>query len=136
MNDFLRTLLIAVIPAIITSLGAYFIAAKNFRTSIETLEETNRHDIDRLMEQHKLDIDALKEKHRMDLESKEKGHTYKLEIMQKEHENELIKNSKSNENQVMFGALGGFFQEVIKDPTKLDDLMKLKEKTEQFKKKK
>ena len=135
MKDFIDTLLIAIIPALITAVGAYFVAVKNFKASIKTIEENNQHEINRLMEQHKLDINSLKEKHKLEMESKEKDHAFKLEIMQKEHENELIKNSKSSENGVMFGALGGLIQDVIKDPSKLDDLMKLKEKAEQLKKK-
>lgn len=135
MEEFIVTILIAAIPAIISSIGTYFAASKNFKTSLATLEESNRHDIERLMEQNRLDIDALKEKHKMELENKEKDHLYKLEIMEKEHENELIKNSKSSENQVMFGAIGGLFQEVLKDPSRMDDLMKLKEKAEQMKQK-
>ena len=135
MSEFIKTLLIGVIPAVITSLGAYLIAVKNFKSSLKTVQVNNKHDLDKLMEQHKLDIDGLKEKHKLEIESKEKDHVHKLEIMQKEHENELIKNSKSSENGVMFGALGGLIQDVIKDPSKLDDLMRLKEKAEQLKKK-
>ena len=135
MNEFIKTLLIASIPAIVTSVGALLISAKTAKDSIRTLKENNKHEINRLMEQHKLDIESLKEQHDLDLISKEKDHAHKLEIMQKEHENNLIRQSKNSENQAMFGALSGLLTEVINNPNKMDELAELQKKAEQLKNK-
>ena len=61
MDEFLKTLLVACIPSIITGIVTYFVAHKNASSQINIVKEQNRHDIDKLMEQHKIDIDSLKE---------------------------------------------------------------------------
>ena len=60
--DFIKTLLISCIPAIITGAVTYLVAYKNSIAQIKVVEEQNKHDLDKLMEQHKIDIDSLKKK--------------------------------------------------------------------------
>lgn len=136
MNEFINTLLIAVIPAIVAFLGAYLISIRNYKSSIKNIQANNKHEIERLMEQHKLDIDSIKEKHKLEMESKEKDHVHKLEIIEKEHRNEIARAQTSDGSQMAMDVLGGMLKGVIDNPDKLDNLMKLKEKAEQLKKNK
>ena len=57
--DFIKTLLISCIPAIITGAVTYLVAYKNATAQIKVIEEQNKHDLDKLMEQHKIDIDDV-----------------------------------------------------------------------------
>ena len=83
MNDFLQTLLIACIPAVVTGIVSYLVAHKNASSQVKIVQEQNEHDIKKLMEQHKVDIDSLKEKYRLEAEEKDREHVRKLELMQK-----------------------------------------------------
>lgn len=91
MVEFLKTLAIACIPAIITGIVTYIVARKNAASQISIIKEQNKHDLEKLMEQHKVDIEHLKEAHRLDMEAKEQDHKNKLELQQKEFENSLLK---------------------------------------------
>lgn len=117
MNEVVKTILIALIPSLFSSIGAYLVALKNLNTSIKTMKENNKHEIDRLMEQHKLDIESLKEEHELEMKMKDKDHAHKLEIMEKEHQNELIKNDKSRENDVKYDVM----EDILKNPNKAMD---------------
>ena len=64
MVEFLKTLAIACIPAIITGIVTYIVARKNAASQISIIKEQNKHDLEKLMEQHKVDIEHLKEAHR------------------------------------------------------------------------
>ena len=75
MVEFLKTLAIACIPAIITGIVTYIVARKNAASQISIIKEQNKHDLEKLMEQHKVDIEHLKEAHRLDMEAKEQDHT-------------------------------------------------------------
>lgn len=90
MVEFLKTLAIACIPAIITGIVTYIVARKNAASQISIIKEQNKHDLEKLMEQHKVDIEHLKEAHRLDMEAKEQDHKNKLELQQKEFENSLM----------------------------------------------
>lgn len=90
MVEFLKTLAIACIPAIITGIVTYIVARKNAASQISIIKEQNKHDLEKLMEQHKVDIEHLKEAHRLDMEAKEQDHKNKLELQQKEFENSLL----------------------------------------------
>lgn len=103
--DFIKTLLISCIPAIITGAVTYLIAHKNATAQIKVVEEQNKHDLDKLMEQHKIDIDSLNKKHQQELEKMEVEHKHKLELVEKENENNL--------NQNFFN---GMMSEIIKMP--------------------
>lgn len=124
MNDFIQTLLIACIPAIITGLVTYFVAHKNASSQIKIVKEQNKHDIDKLMEQHKIDIDSLKEKYRLEAEEKEKEHTRKLELMEKEYEYKQKQQESEAENTAKYGAMkeafsslmGGIFSSAFNNP--------------------
>lgn len=70
MVEFLKTLAIACIPAIITGIVTYIVARKNAASQISIIKEQNKHDLEKLMEQHKVDIEHLKEAHRLDMKAK------------------------------------------------------------------
>ena len=103
--DFIKTLLISCIPAIITGAVTYLIYHKNSTAQIKVVEEQNKHDLDKLMEQHKVDIDSLNKKHQQELEKMEVEHKHKLELIAKENENNLSQN-------LMTGLVG----EIMKMP--------------------
>lgn len=92
MNEFVQTLLIACIPAVITGIVTYLVAHKNATSQIKVLKEQNKHDLDRLMEQHKIDIDSLERQHQQEVEKMEIEHKHKLELIAKESENNLNQN--------------------------------------------
>ena len=95
MDEFLKTLLIACIPSLITGLVTYFVAHKNASAQISVVKEQNKHDLERLMEQHKIDIDSLGKQHQQELEKMELEHKYKMELISKESENNLNQNIMS-----------------------------------------
>ncbi len=105
MSDFLQTLLIACIPAVITGIISYLVAHKNASAQIKVVKEQNKHDLDKLMEQHKVDIDSLNKKHQQELEKMEIEHNHKLELIEKENENKLSQN-----------LFSGMMSEVMKMP--------------------
>ena len=105
MNEFLQTLLIACIPAVITGVVTYLVAHKNASSQIKVVKEQNKHDLERLMEQHKIDIDSLGKQHQQELEKMELEHKHKLELISKENENNLSQN-------LMTGLVG----EIMKMP--------------------
>lgn len=107
MVEFLKTLAIACIPAIITGIVTYIVARKNAASQICIIKEQNKHDLEKLMEQHKVDIEHLKEAHRLDMEAKEQDHKNKLELQQKEFENSLLKQQKDGENAMATEAFKG-----------------------------
>ncbi|MEE0510370.1 MAG: hypothetical protein UDG94_03970 [Peptococcaceae bacterium] len=107
--DFIETLLVACIPAIISGIISFLLAKSKAKIDTENLVISNQHEIERLMEQHKIDIDAIREQHRLEMDAKEKEHQHNLEIMQKEHENELIRQEKETENAVKYSVMGDVF---------------------------
>ena len=107
MVEFLKTLAIACIPAIITGIVSYIVARKNAASQISIIKEQNKHDLEKLMEQHKVDIEHLKEAHRLDMEAKEQDHKNKLELQQKEFENSLLKQQKDGENAMATETIKG-----------------------------
>lgn len=120
MIEFLQTLLIACIPAVITGLVTYVVARKKADSQIDIVKEQNQHDLEKLMEQHKVDIDSLKEKYRLEAEEKDREHTRKLEIMEKEYEYKLRQQESEAENSVKYGAIkdvfGGLIGGMMKTP--------------------
>ena len=50
MVEFLKTLAIACIPAIITGIVTYIVARKNAASQISIIKEQNKHDLEKLME--------------------------------------------------------------------------------------
>ena len=111
--DFIKTLLISCIPAIITGVVTYLVAYKNATAQIKVVEEQNKHDLDKLMEQHKIDIDSLNKKHQQELEKMEVEHKHKLELIAKENENNLSQN-------LMTGLVG----EIMKMPEEKAEIAK------------
>lgn len=105
MDEFLQTLLISCIPAVVTGIVTYLVAYKNAAAQIKIVKEQNKHDLNKLMEQHKVDIDSLKEKYRLETQEKDREHTRKLELMQKEFELKLRQQENEAENTVKYGAL-------------------------------
>lgn len=117
MHEFVNTLLIACIPAVVSGIVSFIVAKSQSNSEIQKLKISNQHDIERLMEQHRIDIDSIREKHQLEMQASEKEHQYKLEIMQKEHENEIIRKESELENTVKYNAVGsvmtGLFNGVI-----------------------
>ena len=105
MNEFVQTLLISCIPALVTGIVTYLVAHKNASAQIKVVKEQNKHDLDKLMEQHKVDIDSLNKKHQQELEKMEIEHNHKLELIEKENENKLSQN-----------LFSGMMSEVMKMP--------------------
>lgn len=105
MSEFLQTLAISCIPAIITGIVTYLVAHKKASAQIEVVKEQNKHDIERLMKQHKIDLDSLGKQHQLEIEKMEIEHKHKLEIIEKENENNLNQN-------LMTGVMG----ELMKTP--------------------
>ena len=95
MVEFLKTLAIACIPAIITGIVTYIVARKNAASQISIIKEQNKHDLEKLMEQHKIDIDSLGKQHQQELEKMELEHKHKLELIAKESENNLSQNLRT-----------------------------------------
>lgn len=105
MNEFVQTLLISCIPALVTGIITYLVAHKNASAQIKVVKEQNKHDLEKLMEQHKIDIDSLGKQHQQELEKMEIEHKHKLELIAKENENNLSQN-------LMTGLVG----EIMKMP--------------------
>ena len=87
MNEIIKTLLIACVPAIISGVVSFLVAHKNASMQIKVVKEQNKHDLEKLMEQHKIDIDSLNKKHQQELEKMELEHKHKLELIEKENVN-------------------------------------------------
>ena len=107
--EFLKTLLIACIPAIITGFVSYFVARKNASAQIKVVEKQNKHDLEKLMKQHEIDIDNLKEAHKFEMEKLEQEHKNKLELQKIEYENKLLQQEKEGQNAVATEAVKGLF---------------------------
>lgn len=103
--DFIKTLSISCIPAIITGAVTYLVAYKNATAQINVVKEQNKHDLEKLMEQHKIDIDSLGKQHQQELEKMELEHKHKLELIAKE-----------NENNLSLNLMAGFVGEIMKMP--------------------
>lgn len=113
MSEFLQTLAISCIPAIITGFVTYLVAHKKASSQIKIVQEQNEHDIKKLLEQHKIDIDSLKEKYRLEAEEKDREHTRKLELMQTEYELKLKQQESEAENTAKYGAIKDIFGSVV-----------------------
>lgn len=109
MNEFIQTLLIAIIPAGVTGIISYFASRNTSLTQIKAITEQNKGDIEKLVEQHKVDIEALKEKHKLELEVKEKEHQHQMEIIKLQHENDLKKDEENAKNQMTASIMEGMF---------------------------
>lgn len=108
--EFIKTLLIACIPAIctavITGFVTYFVARKNAAAQIKVVEEQNKHDLEKLMKQHEIDIDALNQKHEQE-----------KEILNINHKNQLELISAQSSNDFAQSVIQPFINEIAKDPT-------------------
>ena len=105
MSEFLQTLLIACIPAVVTGIGTYCVASKNSKSQIKELETQNKNDLDKLMKQHEIDIEALKQKHEQEKEIIEINHKHQLELL-----------SAQNGNDITQNLIGAFAGEIAKSP--------------------
>ena len=83
MVEFLKTLAIACIPAIITGIVTYIVARKNAASQISIIKEQNKHDLEKLMEQHKIDIDSLGKQHQQELEKMGSAHPVFIQELKK-----------------------------------------------------
>ena len=54
MVEFLKTLAIACIPAIITGIVTYIVARKNAASQISIIKEQNKHDLEKLIRRRSL----------------------------------------------------------------------------------
>ena len=106
MNEFVQTLLISCIPALVTGIVTYLVAHRNASAQIKVVKEQNKHDLEKLMEQHKIDIDSLGKQHQQELEKMELEHKHKLELIAKESENNLSQN-------LMTGLLGEIMKTIF-----------------------
>ena len=127
MIEFVQTLLIACIPAIITGLVTYIIACRNAASQIDIVKEQNKHDLEKLMEQHKVDIDHLKEAHKLEMESKEQDHKNRLELLQKDSENAMA----SEAIKGMFGMIGNVIDTPEGKRMLNDSIKKSREKSQE-----
>ena len=107
--EFLKTLLIACIPAIITGFVSYFVARKNASAQIKVVEKQNKHDLEKLMKQHEIDIENLKEAHKLEMEKLEQEHKNKLELQKIEYENKLLQQEKEGQNAMATETVKSFF---------------------------
>ena len=107
--EFLKTLLIACIPAFITGVISYLVAHKNASSQIKVLKEQNEHDLEKLMKQHEIDIENLKETHKLEMERLEQEHKNKLELQKIDFENKLLQQEKEGQNTVATEAVKGIF---------------------------
>ena len=120
----------AIIPAVIS----YFVARYQAKTDMKKLSESSKIEIDRLMKQHAINLESLKEKHRLEMEAKDKEQEYKLQLMQKEYELKIQEKQQAKTNDVMTDAMGGFFNDLINNPTEaMGKLNSLKDLGEQLK---
>ena len=111
--EFVKTLLIACIPAIataiITGVISYFVARKNASAQIKVVEEQNKHDLEKLMKQHEIDIENLKEAHKLEMEKLEQEHKNKIELQKIEYESKLLQQEKEGQNAMATEAVKGLF---------------------------
>lgn len=113
MNDFVQTLLISCIPAVITGITTFFVSHKNASSQIKVVKEQNKHDLEKLMEQHRIDIDSLEKQHQQEIEKLELEHKHKLELIERESENNFSQN-------LMNGLMG----EIVKMPEAKAEIVK------------
>lgn len=111
--EFLKTLLIACIPAFITGVITYLVAHKNASSQIKILKEQNEHDLEKLMKQHEIDIENLKEAHKLEMEKLEQEHKNKLELQKIEFENKLLQQEKEGQNAVAAETIKGMFGSAV-----------------------
>lgn len=104
--NFLETLFIASIPALLTGVGSFLLAKTQSKSEIKRLKISNEHEIEKLVKQHKVDIESIREQHKLEMDAKDIEHKYKLEILQKEHENEMIRKEKELEDGIKYSAAG------------------------------
>lgn len=123
MVEFLKTLAIACIPAIITGIVTYIVARKNAASQISIIKEQNKHDLEKLMEQHKVDIEHLKEAHRLDMEAKEQDHMN--DVIKSGNIIKKIRDGKQLEEIALF-ARNCIFRDGPKDTLVLEILSYLK----------
>lgn len=121
MENWIGTLLVSCIPAIITGVITYMTTSKKAKTEIQSLVQSNRHEIEKLMKQHQIDIESLKEKYQLEAEKSEQEHRHKVEILQIEHQNALESKDKEQNNAAMLGVM----TDIISNPQKLTSLMEL-----------
>lgn len=125
MNEFIQTLLIACIPAVITGIVTYLVADKKSKSQINVITQENKHDMERLIEQHKVDIDSLKEEYHLKMELSEQEHHHKIEIIEQEHNNAMLRKEKEIEKETTYGmmkevvgdVLGGLMNSIVSNPT-------------------
>ena len=107
--EFLKTLLIACIPAFITGVITYLVAHKNASSQIKVLKEQNAHDLEKLIKQHEIDIENLKEAHKLEMEKLEQEHKNKLELQKIEFDNKLLQQEKEGQNSAATEVVKGIF---------------------------
>ena len=121
--EFIKTLLIACIPALITGVVSFLVARKNASSQIKVVKEQNKHDLEKLMKQHEIDIDALNQKHEQE-----------KEILNINHKNQLELISAQSSNEFAQSVIQPFVNEIAKDPTIKSQVMSGVRKTSKKKK--
>ncbi len=111
MNEFWKTLLIALIPAVVTAiislLSSYLIGKRNLTAEIEKLEKEHKNELAKLMKQHEIDIDSLNKAHSNEVEILKLKHQQELELKQKDLENAIARQEKEAEVSAMKDFMGG-----------------------------
>lgn len=129
-------IIITAVTAIIPAVISYFVARYQGKMDIRKLRESSKSEIDRLVKQHEINLESIKEKHRLEMEAKDKEQEYKLQLMQKEYELKIQEQQQAKTNDVMTDAMGGFFNDLINNPTdamkKLSSLKNLGEQLKEF----
>ena len=102
MNEFIQTMLIACVPAVVSGVGTFIVTHRSTDVSLKQFKESNKQEINRLIKQHEIDIDALREKYRLESEQKEREHQYRIELLEKEFEMKFTQQEKEAERRNSF----------------------------------
>lgn len=144
MNEFISTLFIATIPAVLTAiisgLFAYFKTKKESKIKFKQLKEETKNEIQKIQKSHEFLLEQMKEQHKQDIEMNDKKHLQNIELMQKKVSSEIDKikaeyqsnqsmeimkllmselSSDNNENSLL-----KMISQVFQDPSIKEQLMK------------
>lgn len=113
MIEFITTLGIAAIPAIVTGFGSYFVSIKKAEAENTKLQVQNQNDLNKLVQQHKVDLDSLNATHQLDLEKMDHEHKNQMDIIDLKHQNELQRKSKELEDTAKYQATNNITTEIF-----------------------
>lgn len=128
MNEFTKTILIALIPSAVTAIlsffSSYFLAKRKCYEEFKKITEEHKNELEKLMKQHAIDIDSLNQKHANEMEIQKLKHSHDLEIKEKEYEMSMKQKEKEVETQTMYGVLGTAIGDLMNSPAVKQELHK------------